>query len=179
MREGFFPPLDQWPASYRMLVAAFTLTVTVAFLLGMFFIEKNTDFTPGGVAEHFRGNVDKESAVTQEMKFAKSIREMVLTTHNHLFGLSIVFFLLGFLFLKAGKQAPWRTALSLELIFSLWTTFGGIWLVRFFHAAFVYLVILSSTIMSASFLFMATTVFYVSVKPFFRRKKVPLRGNEQ
>ncbi len=179
MKNAFLPPLPEWPANYRLLVAVFTLTVALAYLLGTLFIGQNTHFTPSGVVTHFKGNMESGAEEVGEIKFEKPLRDMLLTTHNHLFGLSVVFSLLGFLFLHAGKQAPWKTTLALELLFSLWTTFGGMWLVRFVHWAFVYLVLFSSLVMSTSFFFMAATVFYASVKPFFSPEKNRLRDNGQ
>lgn len=79
-----------------------------------------------------------------DMTFPKSPSEMFTLIHNHVFGLSILFFLLGGIFYFSSLVSPFQKRfLMLEPLVGIVTTFGGLALVRYISPAFSWLVILS------------------------------------
>lgn len=149
------PDIPAWPYAYRFLVIIFVLTTTVGFIIGLSFIEKTTHLLPAGIVTHYKGNKSSELQTGEELKFEKSVNEMLTTTHNHVLGLSFLFLIFGFLYLHTGRITFSKKIIAIEPLVSLVVTFGSLWLVRFVHPIFVYLVVLSGVLMAACFLWMA------------------------
>ena len=152
------PPLHTWPAPYRKLIAAFVAVSLLGVVVGAIFIEVTTHLTPEGVTAQYRGLSEAQMAQAGEMKFPKSRKELLTTMHNHILGLSVLFVLIAFLYLHTGRAGSLRLAIATEPILTLIVTFGGLWIVRFLWAPFVYVVILSGTLMIASVLWMGYRV---------------------
>ncbi len=148
------PLLHTWPASYRKLIATFTAVALTGFVVGAVFIEITTQLTPEGVVDQYKGLSEAEMKTATEMKFPKSTREMLITTHNHVLGLSVLFTVIGFLYLHTGRRSRLRLAIAAEPLLALITTFGGLWVVRYLWAPFVYVVVLSGTLMVLTVLWM-------------------------
>jgi len=148
------PPLHTWPARYRKLIGAFVIVALTGFVIGAVFIEVTTRLTPEGVVAQYKGLSDAEMESASEMKFPKSPKEMLTTTHNHILGLSVLFVVLGFLYLHTGTMTRLRMFIAVEPLFALITTFGGLWIVRYLWTPFVYVVILSGTLMVVTVLWM-------------------------
>lgn len=141
------PKLHTWPKPWRSLIAVFTSTVFIGFLSAVTFLEILTHLSPGGVVSEYNGTPQAQMDTAAEMQFPKSVHDMLITTHNHVLGLSALFFILGFFYLQTGESSAWRTSIASEPLLSLLVTFGSIWLMRFVSPDFVVLVILSGTLM--------------------------------
>lgn len=148
------PPLHTWPGPYRKLVATFVGVALTGIVVGAVFIEVTTHLTPSGVQAQYRGQSTAQRKAATEMKFPKSPKEMLTTTHNHILGLSVLFMIVGFLYLHTGQPSPWRMLIAAEPLVALVTTFGGLWIVRYLWAPFVYVVILSGALMIGTVLWM-------------------------
>lgn len=156
------PPLHTWPGPYRKLIAAFVAVAVTGVVVGAVFIEVTTHLTPEGVVAQYKGHTKQQSrqlSGSQEMKFAKSPTELLTTTHNHILGLSVLFTVLAFLYLHTGRTTSLRLAIAVEPLFALVTTFGGLWVVRYWWEPFVYVVIVSGTLMLATVGWMGYRIF--------------------
>ena len=81
----------------RHFLASFILLLSVAVSTGLLFIYHTTSIETDGIIERYNGSeVDEDFAIPEE--FPKSIFEMLLNTHNHLFGFAFIFFCIGTLF---------------------------------------------------------------------------------
>lgn len=153
------PKLRRWPAPIKKLVFTFALIAFFGVVAGGTMIEVTTHLTPKGVVHEYKGMKQSEMSQAKEMKFPKSKKEMLITTHNHILGLSSLFLIVGFLYLSAIEQAAWlQIAIAVEPLVSLVVTFGGLWIVRYLWSPFVYVVILSGTLMIATFAWMCLVV---------------------
>jgi len=141
------PKLHTWPKPWRSLIAVFTSTVFIGFVSAVTFLEILTHLSPSGVISEYNGTPQAQMDTAVEMQFPKSVHNMLITTHNHVLGLSALSLILGFLYLQTGESSPWRTSIASEPLLSLLFTFGSIWLMRFVSSDFVILVILSGTLM--------------------------------
>ncbi|MFB6098778.1 MAG: hypothetical protein ABEK84_06660 [Salinibacter sp.] len=141
------PPLHTWPGPYRKLIAAFVAVMVTGFVLGTIFIEVTTHMTPEGVVAQYKGHTKKQAKTAEAMKFPKSAKEMLNITHTHILGLSMMFLILGFLYLHTGRRSTLRLAIAVEPLFTLILTFGGLWVVRYVWEPFVYVVIVSGVLM--------------------------------
>jgi len=148
------PLLHTWPSAYRKLIAVFVAIVLTGVVAGGVFIELTTHMTPDGIEAQYRGLTEDEMESAPEMKFGKTPLEMLTTTHNHILGLSVLFFVVGFLYLHTGIMSRLRVTIAIEPLVSLVLTFGGLWIVRYVWPPFVYIVILSGTLMLGTFAWM-------------------------
>ena len=94
------PPLSDWPAQLRALAGLFTAIALFGFICGFLFLDVTTHLTPDGIITHYNGLPEAALDAGGELKFEKSLKDMLTTTHNHVLGLAGPFFLIGFLFVK-------------------------------------------------------------------------------
>jgi len=153
------PPIVEWPVAYRKLVGTFVAVALIGFLVGAVFLEVTTHMTPEGVVTQYKGTSKAQMDQGGEMKFAKPVKDMLITTHNHILGLSTLFAVMAFLYLHAGGEVNTiKMSIAVEPLASLILTFGGLWVVRFLWAPFVYVVIASGTLMILCFPWMSMVV---------------------
>jgi|AntRauTorcE11897_2_1112592.scaffolds.fasta_scaffold11921_2 hypothetical protein len=157
------PPLHSWPAAFKKLILVFTSIAFFGVVIGGVFIEATTNLSPRGVVEQYSGN-EQNRAATAELKFAKPFKEMLTTTHNHILGLSPLFLIIGLLYLATGPVSSWRMLIAAEPFLSLILTFGGLWVMRYWWAPFVYVVIASGTAMLLCFGWMSLVIMKECLK---------------
>jgi len=137
--------LSELPSSLRKLIAVFLITLSSAYLVGLGYVYYNTNMTYTGVAEDFRGS-------ETEMKFEKPVGEMFQTIHNHMFGLSLTFFLTGIIFFFSSmKPGYFKTFIFTEPLISIILSFGSFWLIRFVSPEWTILLFLSAGLMGFGF----------------------------
>lgn len=146
------PLLQNWRRPIKKLIFTFVLIAFIGVVFGGVMIEMTTHLTPKGVIHEYNGIKQSEMSKAKEMKFPKSPKEMLITTHNHILGLSSLFVIVGFLYLSSMAEASWlHVSIAVEPLISLVVTFGGLWIVRYLWTPFVYVVILSGTLMIGCF----------------------------
>lgn len=155
---NLLPPIYTWPSRYKKLVFIFVSVAFVGVVLGAVFIEATTRLTPQGVVEQYKGIGESRVDQVEELKFPKPYKDMLTTTHNHILGLSSLFLIVGFLYLHVGDRKAWRLGVAIEPLLSLIVTFGGLWVMRYLWDPFVYIVILSGTLMVGSYAWMSIAI---------------------
>ncbi|NQW35627.1 MAG: hypothetical protein HQ471_01350, partial [Flavobacteriales bacterium] len=139
-----------FPKYYKNAILAFVIMVNIGFFTGLFFIEDTTNFESVGIQEQYLGNENIADAV--EMKFKKPQREMLTLIHNHILSLSILFFMMASLLAITGINKKVKAFLMIEPFISLLLTFGGLYIIWSGVAWFSYIVMISGTLMTLSFL---------------------------
>jgi hypothetical protein len=169
--SGWSPPLIRhWSPPLRFLALGFVLLVDMGVAAGLALVALTTGATRQGIADRFRGSdaAAVESGVAEQ--FAKPLFDMLLTTHNHVIPFALIFLALGFLLACAewprGRLKNW---LVLEPFIATFTTFGGLWLMRYVHHAFLYWVLFSSTLLYVGFYFASLCI----LREGFARKTQP------
>ena len=152
--------LYQLPRAIKLLLMLTVLNLTVGVGIGLYYVSNTTHLSPEGTAEQFRGSsVDKNFDIPE--KFPKPISELLTTTHNHIISMTFIFFIMGGIFyFNSIITGCWKSFFITEPFFSIIATFGGIWLIRFIHSSFSYLVMVSGVLMYLSFFIMAGTIVY-------------------
>lgn len=98
---------------------------------------------------------EQEATVEEEMKFEKSYAEMLNITHTHILAMAGFFGLVAFLFaLSERPSRRLKSFLIIEPFVAMLTSFGAMWLMRYLHPAFSYLLIVSSASMAICFYLM-------------------------
>jgi len=152
--------LYQLPRAIKLLLMLTVLNLTVGVGIGLYYVSNTTHLSPEGTAEQFRGSsVDNNFDIPE--KFPKPISELLTTTHNHIISMTFIFFIMGAIFyFNSIITGCWKSFFIAEPFFSILATFGGIWLIRFIHSSFSYLVMVSGILMYLSFFIMAGTIVY-------------------
>ena len=157
--------LYQLPRAIKLLLMLTVLNLTIGVGIGLYYVSNTTHLSPKGTAEQFRGS-DIDNSFDIPEKFPKPISELLSTTHNHTISMTFIFFIMGGIFYFSSIITGfWKTFFIAEPFFSILATFGGIWLIRFIHPSFAYLVMVSGVLMYLSFFLMAGTIIYeLSIK---------------
>jgi len=147
-----------FPSQVKLFLAAFVIVLSIGFYTGLLFVGETSTTNPDGIEENYLGNEDDEDA--EVMKFKKGNREMLTIVHTHILSMSFIFFLLGGILLTSSLPKKLKTFLLIEPFLSVILTFGGIYLVWFGYSWAKYLVILSGTLMTATFTISAIVILF-------------------
>ena len=152
--------LQQLSAKIKLLLFFTVLNLTFGVSIGLYYVSNTTQLSPAGTTEHFGGSeIDTEFDIPE--KYPKPVSELLITTHNHILSLTLIFLVIGGIFyFNSTITGGLKTFLIGEPFISILTTFGGIWLIRFVHPGFVYLVIPSSILMYSCYFIMAGTLLF-------------------
>jgi len=131
----------------KHLLSIFLITMGIGIFTGLYFVYLTTNMTPTGTMEQYRGSVIlNENDIPY--KFEKTIESMVMTTHDHVNMFAIISFLLGFVFyFNSVANNKLKFFLLIEPYFSILITFSSMWLMRFYHPFFVYIMMISASLM--------------------------------
>ncbi len=151
--------LYRLPRPLKSLVLAFLLLQTLAVGVGLAYVYHNTQISQAGIARHYGGEQPAEEDFDIPENYAKPLGEMLITTHNHLFGFAFIFLVTAILFYFTGELPAWlKNTLLIEPFITVLLTFGGLWLVRFVSTEFSVAVILFSALTYLSYFFMAGVI---------------------
>lgn len=165
MDQIFSTKLYEFPNKLKLLCFLTVFNITVGVGVGLYYVGYTTQYSSIGTSEHFAGSKVSDDFDIPD-KYPKPFTELLNTTHTHVISLTFIFLIIGGIFyFNSIITGSMKTILIIEPFISIIVTFGGIWLVRFIHPGFSYLVILSGILMYLSFIIMASTIFYeLSIK---------------
>lgn len=146
---------------YFLITIIFVLTIGVS--TGLIYLFETTNYSPTGTVQRFSGSqmIEGDNEFEIPEYYPKPISEMLITTHNHILGFSFIFFIIGIIFyFNSVIIGFWKTFLLVEPVISVLITFGSLWLIRYVDTNFVYLTIISSTVLYISFFIMAGTCIF-------------------
>ena len=166
MDQLFSTRLYELPYKLKLLCFVTVFNITIGVGVGLYYVGYTTQYSPSGTSEHFAGSKVSDDFDIPD-KYPKPFSELLNTTHTHVISMTFIFIITGgIFFFNSLITGSIKTFLIVEPFISIIVTFGGIWLVRFIHPGFSYLVILSGILMYLSFFIMASTIFYeLSIKP--------------
>ena len=166
MDQLFSTRLYELPDKLKLLCFVTVFNITIGVGVGLYYVGYTTQYSPSGTSEHFAGSQISDDFDIPD-KYPKPFSELLNTTHTHVISMTFIFIITGgIFFFNSLITGSIKTFLIVEPFISIIVTFGGIWLVRFIHPGFSYLVILSGILMYLSFFIMASTIFYeLSIKP--------------
>jgi hypothetical protein len=155
--------LFELDSTLKNFLLAILFVLTCGVVIGLIYLNQTTNYSLDGATERFNGSeqVGGEDEFAIPENYPKPLQEMLLTTHNHIFGFTFLFFITGIIFyFNSVLTGFWKTFLLVEPILSVLVTFGSIWLMRYIDAGFVYLTIISSVLLYLSFFVMAAVSAY-------------------
>ena len=87
--------LRQLPKELKLLVLLFLFSMLFGYGASFMILVEQTSLSADGIEENYLGNEENETANT--IKFKKSKFQMLSSVHSHVFTLSVIFLLTGFL----------------------------------------------------------------------------------
>ena len=165
MDQIFSTRLYEFPVKLKLLCFLTIFNLTIGVGVGLYYIGYTTQYSPSGTSEHFAGSKVSDDFDIPD-KYPKPFSELLNTTHTHVISMTFIFLIIGGIFyFNSIITGVMKTILILEPFISIIITFGGIWLIRFIHPGFSYVVILSGILMYLDYFIMASTIFYeISIK---------------
>ena len=147
--------------SFRVLASAFLIAVGVGYLFGLVNIYNNTGFSYTGIVTHYRG--EDSAPVPPDFAVVKLVQEH----HVHLFGLSMIFFLAGFIFCLTSLP-EWFKAFLLVIPFAgMLLDFTSFWLLVFVSPVFAFCSMVFGGLMALSF-------FLIVLRPLYEMWIIPI-----
>ena len=165
MDQLFSTRLYELPDKLKLLCFVTVFNITIGVGVGLYYVGYTTQYSPSGTSEHFAGSQVSDDFDIPD-KYPKPFSELLNTTHTHVISMTFIFIITGgIFFFNSIITGSIKTFLIVEPFISIIVTFGGIWLIRFIHPGFSYLVIISGILMYLSFFIMASTIVYeLSIK---------------
>jgi len=169
--------LGTLPSLMRKIAFWLLVCLTIGYTTGLAFVLHTTGITPTGVTERYRGNQpnddpDSIAATTTdgpvafdgapaedggELMFEKSYAEMLNITHTHILSMATFFALTTAIFAMTSiPSRRTKTFLIVEPFVAMVTSFCAMWLMRYVHPTFAYVLMISSASMAICFYVMVT-----------------------
>jgi hypothetical protein len=124
----------------------------VGYTVSLVFVWHTTGLTPAGAATRYRGSDSTAADAGAAMQFPKSFAEMLTNTHTHLLSMAAIFAFSGLVLAFCARPADGvKRFLIAEPFGALLVSFSAMWLMRYVHPAFAWLLVLSSTSMAIVF----------------------------
>ena len=148
----------------KKLIIYYLITLGVGFSLGIVYVYLNSEFSSSGMTEQYLGSEDEWN-----FKPAKTLKDLVSHTHEHITMFSLIFVSIGFIFsFNSTIKGFWKSFLILEPFVSIILTFGGFFIIRYISINFSYIIMISSALMYICFYVMLFTCLY---ELFFLKKQ--------
>ena len=143
----------------KWLLTSILFVLIFGYLHGLGFVYLTTGIKPSGVEERYRGTEDvtKEIGTVNEIHFEKSLPEMFNIIHTHILSIGFIFIVVSSIFYFSSLSDGWKTFWSVEPFLAIGISFMAMWLMRYVHPKFSYLLLLSGILMAVAFF---TMVFY-------------------
>ena len=148
--------LNQLNSSLRLLTVAYLIVLGIGVATGIIYVAATTSMSPSGTIERYIGNDDD-----WEPKQAKEFVDLISQAHQHIVMFSFIFLSIGLIFSRNSIiKGPLKLFLIIEPFISIIVTFGGFFILRYLMPNFVYIIIISSTLMYACFYIMMFVSLY-------------------
>jgi len=147
----------------KRFLASFVFVLSVGVLIGLTYLNQTTNYSPSKTIDRFNGSepTNKDDMLEIPETYPKPVSEMLITTHNHIIGFSLIFLGIGFIFYFNSVLGGFlKSFLMIEPLLSVLITFGSLWGMRYISQRFVYLAALSSTLIYLSYFTMAGIILY-------------------
>lgn len=138
------------PPALRSVARWVVIVQLVGYTTSLVFVWHTTRLVPPGIESRYRG-LDPE-AVQGAMQFPKSFTEMLTITHTHLLSMAVIFVITGIGVALCERVAErWKRVLVAEPFVALLVSFSAMWLMRYVHPRFSWLLEASSTVLAITF----------------------------
>ncbi|UII78375.1 hypothetical protein [Flagellimonas sp. CMM7] len=138
------------------------MITSIGFISAIRFVGVTTNNTPVGIEENYLGNEDDLKA--QELKFAKSEKQILNIVHSHILSMGMLFFILAFLVATTPVHGLLRKFLLYEPLLSVLLTFGGIYFLWKKVLWMKYVIMVSGMLMTTSYVLSVAIICFWLLK---------------
>ena len=144
----------------KLFLSVVIITLSIGVITGLIYLYNTTNLSGSGTIERISGSNEINDFDIPD-SYPKPISELLITTHNHIIGFSFIFLIIGSVFyFNSILIGFWKSFFMIEPLVSIVITFGSIWLIRYFSTDFVYVAIVSSSLIYVSLFTMITTILF-------------------
>lgn len=147
------------PLHTRVLLTLFNLMMIAATAIGILMYRVRTGLTVDGTQAHYLGNEETAGAM-DEMKFARSLEELLDVTHPHAFSQGFLFFVLCHIFALTGARDGFKIAVYAWSFGAVAVDLATPYLIRYVSPAFAPLQIANGIGMAAVLLILIGVPMY-------------------
>lgn len=147
------------PLATRVLLTLFDAMIVVATAIGILMYRLRTGLTSGGTAAYYLGN-EQTAAPGEEMRFARTLPELLDVTHPHAFEQSFLFFVLCHLFALTSVSDRVKIAVYVAAFGSVAVDLATPYLIRYLSPAFAPLQVVNGAIMGVALLVLIAVPLY-------------------
>lgn len=144
----------------KRFLTFFLITLTCGMIVGLVYLNQTTSLSADGTINRISGS-QQEAGFDILDYYPKPISELLITTHNHIIGFALIFFVIGgLLYFNTIVNGFWKNFLMIEPLISILVTFGSIWGLRFISTDFIYITIVSSLLLYTSYFVIVFIILY-------------------
>ncbi|MEE9448740.1 MAG: hypothetical protein V3V72_01715 [Ignavibacteriaceae bacterium] len=144
----------------KRFLSFFLITLTCGMIIGLVYLNQTTSLSANGTINRISGS-QEDAGFDIPDYYPKPISELLVTTHNHIIGFALIFFVIGGLFyFNTMVNGFWKNFIMIEPLISVLVTFGSIWGLRFISIDFIHIAIVSSTLIYTSYFVMVFIILY-------------------
>ena len=154
--------IQDFSGELKALITLYLLITTVGFISALQFVNVTSEGTPTGIQENYLGNEDDLEA--EELKFAKSEKQILNIIHSHMLAMGMLFLILAFLVYLTPQGGILRKTLLFEPLISVFLTFGGIYFLWKGILWMRYVIMVSGIFMTLSYILSTFLIVYWILK---------------
>ncbi|MEL6305415.1 MAG: hypothetical protein AAFQ20_11555 [Bacteroidota bacterium] len=155
--------LQNFSKEIKGLLLVYLFVTSIGFLSALQFVNLTTEGgQPKGIQENYLGNEEDEAA--EELKFAKSEKQILNIVHTHMMAMGMLFFLLAGIFYTTPTKGFLRKFLLFEPLLSVLLTFSGIYLLFKGILWMRYVIAIPGILMTASYILTLGIIIYFILK---------------
>lgn len=142
------------PQMVKIFLSMFLINMGIGYCLAILNIQVTEGLSYSGISQYYRGNEAK-------MIYPPEMKEITTTSHNHMLGMSMMFFTMGLVFLFTKSLPPWlKKFILVDGFGAVIIAVSSFWLIRYVAAPFAALMILSGMLLGICAFFMVTVPLY-------------------
>ncbi len=152
--------LYQLPSLLKKLILSLLFPLTFGVCIGLGFLYYTTNYSTEKAIERYNGSFSSGEFEILE-NYPKTISDIFITTHNHIIGFTLIFYVVGFIFyFSTTLSNGWKYFLLIEPFISIVISFSSLCLMRFVNPIFVSLMAMSSGLIYISYFVMVGIICY-------------------
>jgi hypothetical protein len=170
--------LRQLPKFAKLSITGFILALAFGYITGLMYVDDTTKLSLDGIEENYNGNSlanepidddtildwDESLEMIEPMRFKKSKQELITIIHTHVISFALIFLSLSFLIYFTSTPIILKKILLIEPFISIVLTFGGIWLLWLGLDWLKYIIMISGSFLTISFILLSFFILIELIK---------------
>lgn len=149
----------------KAILFSLTLMLCLGNITGLLYLTQSVGTSTTQAIVHYNGDPVAPAPSADEIEeipenVATDAKTLLSITHSHISSFTLIFGAMGILVWFTKLPTRLKTSLAVEPIWGGALTFGGIWLMRYVHPDFVWLVAISGGMMYSFFFVSALAVLW-------------------